>query len=324
MPALCWIASPPSSCKQVALHARHRHPRVRPHALRPPRRRPRLAPGSRTGGDRRPGRARAERCLRRRRRLRRDGRGAPGRRGDDPLAAGLGRAGLPAGRRLGHDQQGLRLRPAGGCLRRPADPRRRRRQRRGGRHGEHVLRAVPAAEGPVRLPDGRRRRDRPHDQRRPHLDVHEPDHGRGEQRRLGGDRLLAGGSGRLGAALPPACGGGDRRRPAGGRGGAGHGARPQGRHRRRGGRRAARRHLRRAAGVAAPGVRRRRRDHGGQRARRQRRRRGAGAGFRGVGEPSATWRRSRGSAPRGTSATTGRTWCERPRRPRGRRWSGSA
>ena len=54
---------------------------------------------------------------------------------------------------------------------------RRRRGGRGRRHGEHVARPLPAAQGPHRLPHGQRRTDRRHDPRRPVGRVQQRAHG---------------------------------------------------------------------------------------------------------------------------------------------------
>ena len=196
------------------------------------------------------------------------------------VSAGVG---CPVGGRLRHDQQGLRLRHARDGLRRPADPLRRPRRGADRRHGEHVQRPLPGAQGPLRLHDGRRRAGRPHDQRRPHLHLHAPDHGRGELGRLGRDRVLAGGPGCLGAAQPRARRGGPGRRTPGRRDRGRDGARPQGRHRGRRRRGPAPRHVGRAAGGAEARVQQGRRHHRRKRARGQRRRRRAGAGVGGVG-----------------------------------------
>ena len=239
------------------------------------------------GHRRRQRRAGARRRQPRPGRLRGHGRGAAGRRRHDPVASGLGRSRLPGRRRLRHDQQGLRVGHAGGRLRRPADPRRRPRGGAGGRHGEHVQRPLPGAQGPLRLHDGRRRAGRPHDQRRPHLHLHAPDHGRGELGRLGRDRRARGRirtRGRCAATSAPW-------RPID----AGHladeivagdGARPQGRHRGRRRRGPAPRHVGRAAGGAEARVQQGRRHHRRKRARGERRRRRAGAGVGGVGRGS--------------------------------------
>ena len=95
--------------------------------------------------------------------------------------------------------------------------RRRPRQRRGRRDGEHVQRALPAAQRALRVPDGRRQGDRRDDQRRPHEPVLGQAHDAGGQR----GRLRAGADparhGQLGAAQPRAGDQGHRRgAPAGG------------------------------------------------------------------------------------------------------------
>ena len=92
------------------------------------------------------------------------------------LSAGLGQnvarqaaigAGLQPGGRRHHRQQGLRLGPQGRHAGRPGHPVRRRRGGRRRRHREHVARALPAGQGPQRLPHGQRRADRLDDPRRP-------------------------------------------------------------------------------------------------------------------------------------------------------------
>ena len=134
--------------------------------------------GHRARLDRDQGRARAGGRRSRRGRLRRDGAGAPGRRRPGSGTAGRSRRGDPEGGSRGHDQQGLRLVDQGDRAGRPDDPRRAARRRRDGRDGVDVERAVPAAEGPLRLPARERRGARPHGVRRPDVDVRRRSHGR--------------------------------------------------------------------------------------------------------------------------------------------------
>ena len=111
-------------------------------------------------------------------RLRRDGPGAPGRRRPGAGPPGGGRRGHPEGSPRRHDQQGLRLVDQGDRAGRPDDPRRPARRRRDRRDGVDVERAVPAAEGALRLPPRQRRGDRSHGVRRAHVDVRRRPHGR--------------------------------------------------------------------------------------------------------------------------------------------------
>ena len=98
--------------------------------------------------------------------------------------------------------------------RRHGDPRRRHRGRRHRRHGVDEPGALPAARRPLRLPDGRRRRGRRDDPRRPHQPLQrEADDQRGERGlQRAGDHPRR--HGPLRGALPPARRRGDRRRPA--------------------------------------------------------------------------------------------------------------
>ena len=127
-------------------------------------------PATELGAHRDPHCARARRARARRGRVRDHGAGAAGRRRPGARAAGGGRRGDPEGGPGGHDQQGVRVVDPGDRDRRPDDPRRRARARRHGRHGVDVERAVPPAEGEVRVPARERRGHRPHGLRRPHVD----------------------------------------------------------------------------------------------------------------------------------------------------------
>ncbi len=140
-------------------------------AVRQARRRPRRPPGDGARLDRDPRRARARRCRAGRGRVRAHGPGAPGGRRAGAGAAGGDRRRAADRDARGHDQQGLRVVDPRRRDRRPDDPRRRPRGDRHGRHGVDVERAVPAAQGPLRLPDGQRRADRLDDLRRAHRRV---------------------------------------------------------------------------------------------------------------------------------------------------------
>ncbi len=97
-------------------------------------------------GDRGARRPRARRRRARRDRLRHLRPGHPGRRAATSRRARCPLGGRRArGRRLRHDQQGLRLGHARGRAGRPDDPRRRPRARARRRHGVDVERALPAA-----------------------------------------------------------------------------------------------------------------------------------------------------------------------------------
>ena len=139
-------------------HASNRDPGQRPNACRQARRRPFVAPSHRPRRHRHQGRAGARRRGARAGRARRDGPGAAGRRGPDPLAPGADQGGHPEGGLVGDDQQGLRLGHPRGRDDRRGDPRRRPRGGGRRRHGVDVAGAVPAAEGALRLPHGRRAR----------------------------------------------------------------------------------------------------------------------------------------------------------------------
>ena len=133
--------------------------------------------GDRARRDRDPRCARAQRARGRRGRLRDHGPGAAGGRGPGAGAAGGGRRGA-ADRGPGrHGEQGVRVVDPRGRDRRLDDPRRRRRGRRHRRHGVDVERAVRAAEGALRLQDGRRDARRPDDLGRPALDLRRAAHG---------------------------------------------------------------------------------------------------------------------------------------------------
>ena len=126
-------------------------------------------------------------------------------------------AGHPEGGSRRHDQQGVRVVDPRDRDRRPDDPRRRARRRRHRRDGVDVERAVPAAEGALRLPARQRRGGRPHGLRRAHVDVRRPAHGRAGVARLARARDLARGAGRVGVPLAPARRGGAGRRALRGR-----------------------------------------------------------------------------------------------------------
>ncbi len=126
------------------------------------------------------------------------------------LQAGVGPGACPPGGDRGrdpeggagrHDQQGVRLVDPGDRARRPDDPRRPARRRRDGRDGVDVERAVPAAEGALRLPARERRGARPHGLRRAHLDVRRRPHGRAGFARRPRARHLPRGAGRLGGTI---------------------------------------------------------------------------------------------------------------------------
>ena len=168
---------------------------------------------------------------------------------------------------LGDDQQGVRVGHAGRDAGRRDDPGGRARRDPGRRDGVDVERALPPAEGPVRLRHGRRRGARLDDLRRAHLHLRRPDHGRAELGRGRRGRDLARGAGRLGAALARASRRGHRRRPVRRGDRAGHDPGPQGRDGGRHRRGPAPRHVARAAGRAEARLRRRRLDHGRERAR---------------------------------------------------------
>ena len=111
-------------------------------------------------------------------RLRDHGPRPAGRAGPDHRPPGRGEGRDPDERAGDHDQQGLpvghqRAVPGG-----PDDPGGRRRSGRRRRHGVHDQRAVPAAQGPGRLPDGQRRADRLADPRRSLVRLRRGAHGR--------------------------------------------------------------------------------------------------------------------------------------------------
>ena len=166
------------------------------------------------GGDRDRGRARARRGQARPGPARGDGPGAAGRPGADPVPAGPDQGGDPQGGLLGDRQQGLRLEPAGRRHRRPGRARGRPRARRRGRHGVDVGGALPAAQGALRLPHGRRQGGRRDDPRRAHQPVHGQDDGPGGLRGRRGARDDPRRPGPLRAAQPSARRAGDRRGPA--------------------------------------------------------------------------------------------------------------
>ena len=220
---------------------------------------------------------------------------------------GPGAAGPAAGRArrhdLGHDHQPrLWLGPQVDHVQRRRHPRRRRRRVRRGRHGVDEPGAVPAAQGPVRLPAGQRDAGGLDGPRRPVVQHRGLPHG--HPRRAGGHQGpgLARGPGRVRAGVPPARGRRHRRGPVRGRAGAGHRPRRQGpRDRGRGRRGPAPGHDRRGAGEAGarlrpPGRRGSRLGDDRDRDRRQRARdhgrrrgdgRGLGAGRRDVRPPAA-------------------------------------
>ena len=86
-------------------------------------------------------------------------------------------AGVPMSVPALDDQQGVPVGLERGVPRRPDDPGGRRRDRRRRRHGVDDERAVPAAEGAGRLPDGQRRARRLADQGRPVVRVRRGPHG---------------------------------------------------------------------------------------------------------------------------------------------------
>ena len=200
-----------------------------------------------------------------------------------PVAPGSAGIGLPDRRRLGHDQQGLRLRHARG---RPGDLLI--------RAGEHEVIVAGGMESMSNAPYLLKKARFGYTMGDGELIDHMTTDGLTSTFT---DRIMAeensvvsaeigcsrAGSGRLGAAQPPA---GVAAIDAGrlaeeivpvtvpGR---------KGDTRGRGRRGAAPRHVRRAAGGASAGVQRGRRDHGRKRAGRERRRGGAGAGLRGLG-----------------------------------------
>jgi hypothetical protein len=122
---------------------------------------------------------------------------------------GAGRAGP---RRLRDDQQGVRLGAEGGDARGPGDPRRRRGDRAGGRDGEHVERAVPAAPGARRLPPRQRHAGRRAGARRAVGPVQELPHG---QRRASCARASARSRASARTSTRPTATGGPRRRSEG-------------------------------------------------------------------------------------------------------------
>ena len=286
----------------------NRHSERRPNAVWQARRRPCEPLRAAARDARRGGRARALGRRARGHRLRRHGRGAPGRRRPDPLAPGVGRDRARPDRRVGDDQQGVRVGHAGRDAGRRHDPGGRARRHPGRGDGVDVERALPASQGPVRLRPGRRGGARLDDLRRPHLHLRRLDHGRAELRRGRRGRDLARGAGRLGAALARAGRRCHRRRALRRGDRAGDDPGPQGRDGRRYRRGPAPRYVARAARRAQARLRRRRLDHGRERARRERRRRCARARVRGLGEgardrpagrdPRARLRRRRLRLPR--------------------------
>ena len=247
------------------------------------------------------------------------GPGAAGRPGPDPVAPGADQGRHPQGGLLGDDQQGLRLERARGRDPRRADPRRRRRGRRRRRHGVDVVRAVHAAQGPLRLSHGRRqgaRRDGPRRADEPVLRAPDVRRGDGDRRRAGDHPPRPR---PLGAAQPRARDRGDRQRPParGDRRGDRQG--PQGRHRRRGRRGAA---PRQHAGDARQAARARQQGglaHGRQLAGRQRRRRRDRRRLRRVGEGQRQGGPRRRSSPRRRPPRTSPTSPARPPTPRSSR-----
>ena len=109
---------------ECSSHVQHRDPRHRPHPRRQARRRPVVAPGHGAGRDRDQGGPRARGRRARPGPARRDGPGAAGRPGADPLAPGADRGRHPQGGLLRDHQQGLRLERARGRHPRRRDPRR--------------------------------------------------------------------------------------------------------------------------------------------------------------------------------------------------------
>ena len=151
------------------------------------------------------------------------GPGAPGRRRPGARAPGRDRRRAAEGDAGRHDQQGLRLLDPRRPDRRRDDPRRRRRGDRHRRDGVDVERAVPAQEGPLRLPARPRRAARLDDLRRAHRRLRPAAHGPAQLARLARARDQPRGAGRVGAPLAAARGrragrgtlrGRDRRRSA--------------------------------------------------------------------------------------------------------------
>ena len=254
-----------------------------PHTFRQARRRPVERRRHRARRHRDRGRARARRGQARPGPARRHGPGAAGRPGADPVPPGPDQGRDPQGGLLRDRQQGLRLEPAGRRHRRPGRARGRPRARRRRRHGVDVAGALPAAQGALRLPHGRRQDGRRDDPRRAHQPVHGQDDGPGGLRGRRGARDDAGRPRQVRAAQPPARRAGDRRGPARGGDRARDGVLQEGRHHRRDRRGPALRGDARDAGQAQADLRGRH-PHRGQLAGRQRRRRRARAGRRGVGE----------------------------------------
>ena len=182
----------------------------RAHAVRQARRRPRRAPGDAARLDRDPRRAGARGHRAGRGRVRDHGPGAAGWRRPGSGASGRDRRRAAEGDARGHHQQGLRVVDPSGRDRRPDDPRRRPRGGRHRRHGVHVERALPAPQGPLRLPHGPRRADRLDDLRRAHRRVRPAAHDPAQLDGLARARDLPGGAGRVGVSLAPTRGGAHR------------------------------------------------------------------------------------------------------------------
>ena len=191
-------------------------------------------------------------------------------------------------------QQGLRLGPEGGHLRRPGHRARRRRGGGGGRHGVDVERPVLRPRRPQRRPHGPRRAHRRHDPRRPLGRLRPAAHGdlRRAVRRHPGDR--PGRPGRLRRRVdPPRRGGLAGRAPSRPRS---RRSEIEGKQGREDGGRRGRRPQGRQAGedpVAQAGLQEGRHGDRRQRLLHQRRRRGGGAHERGAGPP----RGARGPRP---------------------------
>ena len=145
-----------------------RDPRHRPHARRQARRRPLLARGHRARRHRDQGRARARRRRAGAGPARRHGPGAPGRPGPDPLAPGPDQG--RASRRRSPPRRSTRSAPRACAPSAILDPAIRAGDVEvavGGGMESMSQRALPAAQGALRLPHGRRQGARRDGPRRP-------------------------------------------------------------------------------------------------------------------------------------------------------------
>ncbi len=147
------------------------------HAVRSPWRRAGVPSGHRARCDRDPHSTRTRGARAGRGGVRDHGPGAPGRSRPGAGATGGSGGRDPEGSPVRHDQQGVRVVDPRDRDRRPHDSGRRARARRHRRHGVDVERAVPAAEGPLRISPRKRRGRRPRGLRRTDVVLRRAAHG---------------------------------------------------------------------------------------------------------------------------------------------------